>query len=108
MNGLELPTVLNVDDSEARRYAKSRILKRGGYQVIESETGAEALRGVSRSSNRVLYCSMSSCPIPAALQSAKQLRQTRQPRTLWFCKFRLCTLARRIALLAWSAALTRI
>jgi PAS domain S-box-containing protein len=46
MNGLELPTVLNVDDNEARRYAKSHILKRGGYQVIESETGAEALRVV--------------------------------------------------------------
>jgi PAS domain S-box-containing protein len=46
MNCLELPTVLNVDDNEPRRYAKSRILKRGGYQVIESETGAEALRVV--------------------------------------------------------------
>jgi PAS domain S-box-containing protein len=46
MNSMELPTVLNVDDNEARRYAKSRILKRGGYQVIESETGAEALRVV--------------------------------------------------------------
>lgn len=46
MNALEVPTVLNVDDNEARRYAKSRILKRGGYQVIESETGAEALRVV--------------------------------------------------------------
>ena len=46
MNALELPTVLNVDDNEARRYAKSRVLKRGGYQVIESETGAEALRVV--------------------------------------------------------------
>ena len=46
MKALELPTVLNVDDNEARRYAKSRILKRGGYQVIESETGAEALRVV--------------------------------------------------------------
>lgn len=46
MNSLELPTVLNVDDNEARRYAKSRILKHGGYQVIESETGADALRVV--------------------------------------------------------------
>jgi signal transduction histidine kinase len=46
MNALEFPTVLNVDDNEARRYAKSRILKRGGYQIIESETGAEALRVV--------------------------------------------------------------
>jgi len=46
MNGLELPTVLNVDDNEARRYVKSRILKGGGYQVLESETGGEALRVV--------------------------------------------------------------
>ncbi len=44
MNALELPTVLNVDDNEARRYAKSRILKGEGYHVIESETGADALR----------------------------------------------------------------
>jgi two-component system, sensor histidine kinase len=41
---LPAPTVLNVDDNEARRYAKSRIVKQGGYQVIESETGADALR----------------------------------------------------------------
>ena len=44
MNSTEAPTVLNVDNNEARRYAKSRILKQGGYQVIESGTGAEALR----------------------------------------------------------------
>src|SRR5688572_6383271 len=107
MNGLELPTVLNVDDDEARRYVKSRILKRGGYRC-SSRRPAPRHYGLSRGFNRVLYCSMSSCLIPAALQSAKRLKQTRQPRTLWFCKFRLCTFARRIGLLAWSAALTRI
>ncbi len=42
------PTVLNVDDNEARRYARSRILKQGGYQVIESETGADALRVIKQ------------------------------------------------------------
>lgn len=36
-------TVLN-DDDEAGRYAKSRILRSAGYQVVESETGADALR----------------------------------------------------------------
>ncbi|HUC99352.1 MAG TPA: response regulator [Candidatus Polarisedimenticolaceae bacterium] len=35
--------------------AKSRILKRGGYGVIESETGAEALRVVKEFQSS-LYC----------------------------------------------------
>jgi PAS domain S-box-containing protein len=37
-------TILNVDDSEAIRYAKSRILRRAGYRVLEAATGTEALR----------------------------------------------------------------
>ena len=37
-------TVLNVDDTEAARYAKSRILLSAGYRVIEAGTGEEALR----------------------------------------------------------------
>ena len=36
--------ILNVDDDEANRYAKSRILKRAGYEVIEAGTGTDALR----------------------------------------------------------------
>jgi signal transduction histidine kinase len=35
--------ILNVDDTEAARYAKSRILLRAGFQVIEAASGAEAL-----------------------------------------------------------------
>ena len=37
-------TILNVDDSESIRYAKSRSLRRAGYRVLESGTGTEALR----------------------------------------------------------------
>ena len=37
-------TILNVDDDEAGRYAKSRILKRAGYNVIESDKGADTLK----------------------------------------------------------------
>jgi PAS domain S-box-containing protein len=40
-------TILNVDDSDAARYAKSRILQRAGYQVVEAATGADTLRLVS-------------------------------------------------------------
>ena len=37
-------TVLNVDDTEAARYAKTRILLSAGYRVIEAGSGEEALR----------------------------------------------------------------
>ena len=36
--------ILNVDDTEAVRYAKTRTLQRAGYEVIEAGTGADALR----------------------------------------------------------------
>ena len=36
--------VLNVDDNDGARYAKSRILTRAGLQVIEAASGGEALR----------------------------------------------------------------
>jgi signal transduction histidine kinase len=41
--------ILNVDDDEAGRYAKSRILKRAGYHVIEAGTGTDALKLVKES-----------------------------------------------------------
>jgi PAS domain S-box-containing protein len=37
-------TILNVDDTPSMRYGKTRVLQQAGYQVIEAETGAEALR----------------------------------------------------------------
>src|SRR5215510_223282 len=37
-------TILNVEDNEATRYAKTRILQRAGYIVKEAETGKAALR----------------------------------------------------------------
>jgi two-component system, sensor histidine kinase len=35
--------ILNIDDDEAGRYAKTRILRRAGYQVLDAGTGTEAL-----------------------------------------------------------------
>src|ERR1700760_4619364 len=37
-------TILNVDDTEAMRYQKTRVLRAAGYQVVEAETGARALQ----------------------------------------------------------------
>ena len=37
-------TILNVDDTASMRYGKTRVLKQAGYNVVEAETGMEALR----------------------------------------------------------------
>jgi PAS domain S-box-containing protein len=37
-------TILNVDDNDAARYAKTRLLRGSGYRVLEAELGGEALR----------------------------------------------------------------
>ena len=42
------PVVLTIDDDPGSRYAKARILKRAGLNVIEGGTGAEALALVSK------------------------------------------------------------
>ena len=44
MNASEKFTILNVDDNDAGRYAKSRILQRAGYHIVEAATGASALQ----------------------------------------------------------------
>lgn len=36
-------TILNVDDNEGARYAKSRVLKRAGFGVLEASTGRDAI-----------------------------------------------------------------
>ena len=44
MNSSKKFTILNVDDNDAGRYAKSRILQRAGYHIVEAATGASALQ----------------------------------------------------------------
>jgi signal transduction histidine kinase len=38
------PKILNVDDHDAARYARSRFLTRAGFHVLEAGTGGEAIR----------------------------------------------------------------
>jgi len=40
--------ILNVDDSDGARYAKTRVLQHAGYRVIEAASGGEALERVGR------------------------------------------------------------
>jgi PAS domain S-box-containing protein len=37
-------TILNVDDTAASRYTKSRILRQAGYTVVEADNGTDAVR----------------------------------------------------------------
>jgi signal transduction histidine kinase len=42
-NSRQAYTILNVDDNDGGRYAKTRILKLAGYRVVEAASGTEAL-----------------------------------------------------------------
>ncbi len=42
----EMATIVNVDDQEAGRYARRRMLERAGYRVIDATCGADAWRVV--------------------------------------------------------------
>jgi len=41
-------TILNVDDTEAARYTKSRVLRHAGFDVVEAGTGSHALVAMER------------------------------------------------------------
>jgi len=43
MSSADEELILNVDDTDAARYAKTRILTRAGFRVIEASSGEEAL-----------------------------------------------------------------
>jgi PAS domain S-box-containing protein len=47
MNNETPYTLLNVDDDEANLYAKTRILQRAGYHVLQAQTAGEALRRIA-------------------------------------------------------------
>jgi PAS domain S-box-containing protein len=42
------PLILNVDDNDGARYAKTRILRSAGFEVVEASNGTDALATVKR------------------------------------------------------------
>jgi PAS domain S-box-containing protein len=42
------PLILNVDDNDGARYAKTRILKSAGFEVVEATNGTDALSTIKR------------------------------------------------------------
>ena len=53
--------ILNVDDYVPARYARSQVLRRAGYEVIEAGTGAERFSW-SPTNVPTSCCSTSTCP----------------------------------------------
>ena len=66
--------VLNVDDTPQHRYAKTRILKNAGYQIIEAETGAEALRLAREQLPQLVLCDVS-LPDMSGIDVCRQLKR---------------------------------
>lgn len=67
--------ILNVDDTEAARYAKSRILKRAGFQVIEAASGSEAL-ALAASEHPALVLLDTKLPDISGFDVCRQLKQS--------------------------------
>jgi PAS domain S-box-containing protein len=70
-----LETILNVDDSEAIRYAKSRALRRAGFCVVEAATGAEALRLASMERPALVLLDIN-LPDISGLEVCRRIKQT--------------------------------
>ncbi len=66
--------ILNVDDSEAARYAKTRVLSRAGFTVIEAESGTEALEKARSASPDLILLDVK-LPDINGFEVCKQLKQ---------------------------------
>lgn len=66
-------TVLNVDDFEPGRYARSRILKQAGYQVLEAGTGSAALESIRDSRPPVVILDVN-LPDVSGLEVCRQIK----------------------------------
>ena len=64
--------ILNVDDYEASRHARTELLRRAGFQVLEAGTGAEALRVAGEKR-------LDLAGVPPGRRSARSWRASRVP-----------------------------
>ena len=70
-----------VDDNPRRCYSTARILRAAGFEVIEADTGSEALRR-PRSTTSASSCSTSTCRTSTASRSAAGCARAATPRHL--------------------------
>lgn len=70
------PLLLNVDDNNAALYAKTRILRHAGYDVIEARTGTEALQLVEERRPTLLILDVK-LPDIAGLEVCRRIKVSR-------------------------------
>jgi signal transduction histidine kinase/BarA-like signal transduction histidine kinase len=73
--------ILNVDDTDASRYAKSRILSRAGFRVIEAATGAEAITKARREKPALMLLDVK-LPDINGFQVCRQLKDNTDTKTI--------------------------
>src|SRR5687767_1500019 len=66
-------TIVNVDDDDAGRYTKSRILRRAGYRVLEASTGADGLGLVAQVKPQLLLLEVN-LPDMSGLEVCRMLK----------------------------------
>ena len=71
------PTILNVDDNDAMRYARSRTLTAAGYGVIDASTGEEALLITAALRPQLVVLDVS-LPGTSGLEVCKQIKSDPQ------------------------------
>lgn len=65
--------VLNVDDNDAMRFARSAILRREGFEVVEASTGQGALRALETADIRVVVLDVN-LPDMSGLDVCRQIK----------------------------------
>jgi len=68
-------TILNVDDNEAGRYARTRALLRAGFEVFEAGSGAEALQFVSTKQPQLVLLDVN-LPDMTGYEVCRQIKST--------------------------------
>jgi len=66
-------TVLNVDDNDAMRFARSAILRNDGFAVVEAATGRDALRALETHDIRVVILDVN-LPDMSGLEVCRQIK----------------------------------
>ena len=66
-------TILNVDDTPALRYGKTRTLQAAGYDVVEADTGATALRLARELQPELVLCDVK-LPDMSGIDVCRQLK----------------------------------
>ena len=73
--------VLNVDDNDAARYIKTRLLRRGGHEVLEAASGAEALQRIGQDAPDLVLLDVK-LPDMSGFEVARRIRANPKSRTL--------------------------